>query len=104
MDQLRWLIDRPIVVSSLHGLDLTLKFRGAACVDRGDLLVANEHRVAVDALAEAYIVMLASSHTAVACLRAHDTIEQVCVAVCLRFGTLVTDSMASTSLARGALA
>ena len=104
MDQLRRLIHRSIVVSSLHSLDLPLKFRGAACVDWRDLLVANEHGVAIDALAEAYIVMLTSTHTAVACLRAHDTIEQVCVAISLRFGTLVTDSMASTSLARGALA
>ena len=105
MDQIRRLVYRSIVVGSLHCFDLPLKFRGgAAGVDGGDLLIADEHWIAVDTLAEAHVVVLASAYAAMTGLRAHDTVEQVCVAISLRFGTLVTDTVASTALTRGSLA
>ena len=75
MSQLFLLVNGPSVICALHRLHLTCQFRCTTCVDGGDLLVANEQLLAIDAFAETHSV-LTSAHTIVRRLRAH-SIEKV---------------------------
>ena len=68
MDELR-LTNRPVVVRSLHRLDLALELRCTTGIDRRDLLIADKHGLAIDALTEAE-PMLACAHAAMTGLSA----------------------------------
>ena len=93
MDQL-WLVHWSVVVRSLNSLNLPLEFRCTARVDRRDLLISNQHGLTIDAFSETY-AMLASAHAAMTCLGAY-TIEQICIAISLRFCTLIAHPVTLT--------
>ena len=102
MDQLG-LANRPVVVRSLHRLDLALELRCTARVYRRDLLIANKHGLAIDTLTEAKPV-LAGAHATMACLSVH-AVEQILIATGLRFRTLVSSHVTlARALIRGKVA
>ena len=99
MDQLGF-VNRPVVVGSLHRLDLSLELRCTTRVYRRDLLIAHKHGLAIDTLTEAKPV-LACAHATMACLSAH-AIEQILIATGLCFRTLVSSHVTlACALIRG---
>lgn len=93
VEQLRLAHSRPVVVSPLHCLhNLIVQFGPAACIDWGNLLVADKHRLSVNALAEADSV-LARAHAVMRCLCAHPA-EKILTSVALCLCTLISHAVA----------